>query len=71
MPLYTFKCKKCGNRFEIITSMNERDKVTCSKCDSKEIEQLITGCSINTGNAGKPNTCFGGGCDSSGFGGGG
>ncbi len=52
MPLYEFKCNKCGNRFEISTSMSQRDKVTCTKCDSKEVEQLFTGCSINTGSIG-------------------
>ncbi len=67
MPLYEFKCKKCGNRFEIRTGMNERDKVTCSKCNSKEVEQLITGCSINTGSL-RPSFC--GGCDDSIVGGG-
>jgi putative FmdB family regulatory protein len=67
MPIYEYKCKKCGNQFEIITSFAQKDKVTCSKCDSKEVEQLISGCSVNNGSKG-----FAGGssCGGSGSGGG-
>ncbi|MFZ5633070.1 MAG: FmdB family zinc ribbon protein [Bacillota bacterium] len=49
MPFYDFRCKKCGHRFTVMTGMSERDKVTCPECKTKEVEQLITGCSIRSG----------------------
>ncbi len=46
MPTYSFRCKKCGNEFDEFVSINARDKVTCPKCKSKDLTQLITGCTI-------------------------
>lgn len=64
MPYYDFRCKKCGHRFTVLTGMSERDKVTCPECKTREVEQLITGCSVRTGSAcssSPGNTGFGGG----------
>lgn len=49
MPIYDFRCKKCGHKFTVITGMSERDKVTCPECKTREVEQLITGCSVRSG----------------------
>lgn len=34
MPLYEYKCKKCGHRFEKIESMNASTTKKCPKCGS-------------------------------------
>ncbi|MFZ5651218.1 MAG: FmdB family zinc ribbon protein [Bacillota bacterium] len=49
MPIYDFKCKKCGHRFTVITGMSERHKVTCPECGTGEVEQIISGCTILSG----------------------
>lgn len=49
MPMYDFRCKKCGHKFTVITGINDRDKVTCPECRTREVEQLITGCSVLSG----------------------
>ncbi|MFZ5595536.1 MAG: FmdB family zinc ribbon protein [Bacillota bacterium] len=49
MPMYDFRCKKCGHKFMVITGMADRDKVTCAKCGAREVEQLISGCSVISG----------------------
>ncbi|MFZ5647897.1 MAG: FmdB family zinc ribbon protein [Bacillota bacterium] len=54
MPIYDFRCKKCGHRFTVITGMSERHKVTCPECGTGEVEQLITACNIHSGSG-----CFG------------
>ncbi|MBO8138576.1 MAG: zinc ribbon domain-containing protein [Desulfotomaculum sp.] len=43
MPTYDFKCKDCGNKFTVIVSISEKDKVKCPKCQSSNIQQLLTG----------------------------
>lgn len=51
MPTYDFQCSRCNHKFTVITSIAEKDRVTCPKCRSKEIRQLFTGCGINLGGA--------------------
>ncbi|MDE3110518.1 MAG: zinc ribbon domain-containing protein [Acidobacteriota bacterium] len=40
MPLYEYKCKKCGNRFEKIESLSASDTKKCPKCGGKAERQL-------------------------------
>ncbi len=44
MPTYEYKCEACKEEFMLIMSLSERDKtrVTCPKCRSEEIKQLIS-----------------------------
>lgn len=39
MPLYEFKCEKCGNIFERLQKMNE-DYPPCPECGSDEVIKL-------------------------------
>lgn len=39
MPNYEFTCRDCGNRFEVMVSWKDKDKVTCPSCGSKEIKE--------------------------------
>ena len=42
MPIYDFKCKACGHRFELFTSISQRDAAKCPKC-SGEVERVYEG----------------------------
>lgn len=36
MPLYEYRCPKCGERFELLRSLSERDDETeCPRCREK------------------------------------
>jgi putative FmdB family regulatory protein len=41
MPLYEYKCKKCGHRFERIQSFSAEDVKECPLCQG-EVERLIS-----------------------------
>ena len=47
MPLYDFKCRKCGHRFEDLVRVN--DAVNCPKCKARNAERLFsTSASVST-----------------------
>jgi len=49
MPIYEYKCQKCGCKFEkLVFGENE---IKCPKCNSKRIEKLFPS-SISTGKRG-------------------
>ena len=35
MPIYDFKCTRCGHRFELFTTIARRDSAACPKCGGK------------------------------------
>jgi len=43
MPTYSFKCKKCGHKFQVILSFKEYEerKRKCPKCGSGSVEQVL------------------------------
>lgn len=52
MPIYDFRCEKCGQKFTVLVGISERGKVTCPKCQSSDVRQLITGCAIRVKDGG-------------------
>jgi putative FmdB family regulatory protein len=40
MPLYDFKCRKCGHRFEELVRVN--DTAACPKCKARSAERLFS-----------------------------
>ena len=61
MPIFEYKCRKCGENFEVLfRSRDEKLAVVCPQCGSKRAERLL---SAFTGKVG--NTSAGGaGCGS-------
>jgi len=43
MPIYEFKCKKCGEEFEQILFASDREEaVACPACKSKQTRKLMS-----------------------------
>jgi len=44
MPTYEYKCEACKEEFTLVMSFSEREsaKVTCPKCQSDEVKQLVS-----------------------------
>ena len=57
MPIYEFKCLKCGNFFEFLF-MGETDRVEmkCPKCQSEEFERVLSSTSFTMGEGGMNKT---------------
>ncbi len=59
MPIYEFKCKKCGNEFEkFVLSYSQIKDVKCPKCGG-EVEKKVSACAVG-GSSGS--TASGGSC---------
>lgn len=51
MPIFEYKCKKCGEVFELL--VRESTKPACPKCGGKRLEKLVSGFSVSaTGKGG-------------------
>ena len=59
MAVLDFKCEDCGEKFFELVSAQNRDKLECPKCKSKNVKQMFEG-KCNSGGAVKG----GGGCSS-------
>ena len=43
MPIYEFKCKKCGNEFEYLCfNSSDEENAECPKCGAQETEKLLS-----------------------------
>lgn len=52
MPVFEYKCSKCGTKFEIFhKSTVNQEEVICPECSSKEITKLFSSFSPSTGHS--------------------
>ncbi|HFQ81084.1 MAG TPA: zinc ribbon domain-containing protein [Desulfobacterales bacterium] len=69
MPIYEYKCRKCGAVFEqIIISKHDASEISCRKCGSNLVRKTISAASLklSSHSAGSiPSGAFSGGCSSS------
>jgi putative FmdB family regulatory protein len=43
MPLYEYRCQKCGKRFEMLRRVADADReLECPECESEEVERLLS-----------------------------
>lgn len=45
MPIYEYKCQKCGNLLEIIQKFNDKPLTKCGKCGG-ELKKMISNTSF-------------------------
>ena len=51
MPIYEFKCKKCGNIFEYLCfKTSDKDEVSCPRCGNKKTDILMSAFSSTNSN---------------------
>jgi putative FmdB family regulatory protein len=43
MPIYDYRCRRCGVTFEQLRRLQDADHdLRCPKCDSDEVERLLS-----------------------------
>lgn len=43
MPIYEYKCNKCGAEFDVMLSFNNSDKkIECKNCKSFDVQKQIS-----------------------------
>lgn len=45
MPIFEFRCQKCGKEFEELILPSD-SRITCPDCKGEEVEKLISICSF-------------------------
>ena len=68
MPLYEYRCRECGHRFEILQRMGEgADGLVCAECGEPHLEKLLSSFSSSGSGAGGTSVSAGPGCGGGGF----
>jgi putative FmdB family regulatory protein len=61
MPIYAYKCHKCGHDFEKLTSLSKRDApVKCEKCGAEKVNRSGASFAVSIGSSGASSSCGGG-----------
>lgn len=61
MPMYEYRCDACGEEFEAIVKITEKDDVKCPEC-GKKARKLVSAFSFGGGDFGSTGLGGGGGC---------
>ena len=56
MPIYEYKCNDCGSKFEELVYSDSKS-VTCEKCESENVEKLLSGFATNGNAFGSTGSC--------------
>ena len=50
MPVYSFICKDCGEKFDLLIGVTKEDeKKVCKKCRSKNIKKVFASFGVSSG----------------------
>ncbi len=53
MPIHEFTCKSCQHSFELlIMNRDEIDQVRCPKCQSPEVDKLMSAANVSVSSGG-------------------
>jgi len=49
MPIYTYTCKDCGMKFDLLIGVTtEKEELICKKCNSRNIEKTLGAFSVGS-----------------------
>ncbi|UCE67650.1 MAG: zinc ribbon domain-containing protein [Candidatus Zixiibacteriota bacterium] len=60
MPIYEYKCKDCGAKFEVLVYSSD-SSITCEKCGSENPERLMSGFASAAKGSNSTSSCSTGG----------
>jgi putative FmdB family regulatory protein len=48
MPVYSFECKDCGNKFDLLIGVTRKDEEkVCKKCGSSNIKRVFASFNVS------------------------
>jgi putative FmdB family regulatory protein len=54
MPIFEYKCNKCGHKMEFLEKARGTRKHVCQRCNSSDLQKLFSGFSVGQGNSSAP-----------------
>jgi putative FmdB family regulatory protein len=61
MPIFEYKCNKCGQKTEFLENSNSKNKHVCKECGSVDMQKMLSGFSVGQSSQGH-NSCSTGTC---------
>jgi putative FmdB family regulatory protein len=59
MPIFEYKCAKCGHVMEVLQKSRAAETPTCAKCGGSELKKLLSGFAVGkTSAAPARDSCF-------------
>jgi len=46
MPIFEYKCQKCGHVMEVLQKSRKATKQTCEKCGGSDVKKLLSGFAV-------------------------
>jgi len=46
MPIFEYKCNKCGHKTEFLEKSDDKNNHVCEKCGSSDMRKLFSGFSV-------------------------
>jgi len=46
MPIFEYRCEKCGHVMEVLHKSRTAEKPTCEKCGGSEMSKLLSGFAV-------------------------
>ena len=62
MPLYEYRCAKCGHVMEVLEKADARGRHTCEKCGNHRMEKLMSTFGVSAGAKSSGGSCPTGTC---------
>jgi len=62
MPLYEYRCAKCGHVMEVLEKVDANVRHTCEKCGSQRMEKLFSSFAVGGGAPSSSGSCPTGTC---------
>lgn len=63
MPIYTYICKSCGEKFDLLVGVgSEKSEPRCKKCGSEDIQKQFATFGVNTSSGNKLDSSKGPSC---------
>ena len=64
MPIYTYICKDCNKKFDMLVGVTlEKKELKCEKCNSTNIQRILSSFSVGGSNSSKSPSCPTGTCN--------